>query len=196
MGKLRFFYGTMNSMKSATLLMKAHQFKETGANVILLKPSLDTRDFGYIRSRAMAEEQTCVRFDKQINLAEKFKDYKNHIFFVDEVQFITAEHAEQLLEISFNNEVFCYGLKTSYNNKLFDGTVRLLAVANTIEEIKSKCSRCSSKATTHIRLEDGKMVLGSEDSIVGDIKGDIRYESVCQKCWHEAKNNLQKVDTI
>ena len=67
MGKLRFFYGTMNSMKSATLLMKAHQFKETGANVILLKPSLDTRDFGYIRSRAMAEEQTCVRFDKQVN---------------------------------------------------------------------------------------------------------------------------------
>lgn len=190
MGKLRFFYGTMNSMKSATLLMKAHQFKETGANIILLKPSLDTRDFGYIRSRAMAEEQPCIRFDKQADLTDRFKDCKNHIFFVDEVQFITAEQAEQLLEISFNNEVFCYGLKTSYNNKLFDGTARLLAIANTIEEIKSKCSRCSSKATTHIRLEDGKMVLGSEDSIVGDIKGDIRYESVCQKCWYEAKNNL------
>ena len=42
MGKLRYFCSCMSSMKSATLLMKSHQF-ESGAKVILLKPSFDTR---------------------------------------------------------------------------------------------------------------------------------------------------------
>ena len=40
MGKLYYFYGCMNSAKSANLLTKAFQFRQSGCEVILLKPSL------------------------------------------------------------------------------------------------------------------------------------------------------------
>ena len=51
MSKLRYFYGTMASAKSSNLLMKVHQFEESGAKCLLLKPSKDDRVQGEIYSR-------------------------------------------------------------------------------------------------------------------------------------------------
>ena len=185
MGKLRFFYGCMGSMKSATLLIKAYQFREAGADVILLKPNFDDRwGVGEIKSRAVSKAEECIVFAQDTNLHELLC-VKNHIILVDEVQFATSSHIEQLLKLSFDNEVYCYGIKNSYNNRLFPASAELLVLASTIEEIKCKCSRCNSKATTHLRLVNGQAMFGENDNIVGDIVGSERYESVCQKCWHE-----------
>ncbi len=186
MGKLRYFYGCMSSMKSATLLMKSHQFEESGAKVILLKPSFDTRGkLGNIESRAVISSKNCIVFGQEDNLYEQFKYEIGTIFFIDEVQFANKEHIQQLLRLSFNNEVFCYGLKNSYNNRIFPASLELLALASTIEEIKSKCARCSSKSTTHLRIVGNETIFGDVDAIIGDIKGEERYESVCQECWQK-----------
>ncbi len=186
MGKLRYFYGTMNSMKSATLLMKVHQFVESGAKVVVLKPNFDTRStWGKVESRAIVDSKPCIEFGEHDNLYEDFKGRKGSIFFVDEIQFATVEHIRQLLKLSFDNEVFCYGLKNSYNNRLFPASSELLVLSGTIEEIKSKCARCPSKATTHLRIVGNEAIFGDVDAIIGDVKGEERYESVCQECWHE-----------
>lgn len=185
MGKLRFFYGCMGSMKSATLLIKAYQFREAGANVILLKPNFDDRwGVGEIKSRAVSNPEKCIIFTQDIDLCELLC-VKNHIILADEVQFATSEQIKQLLKLSFDNEVYCYGIKNSYNNRLFPASAELLVLASTIEEIKCKCSRCDNKATTHLRLVDGQAMFGEDDSIIGDIVGSERYESVCQECWYE-----------
>ena len=82
-------------------------------------------------------------------------------------------------------DIFCYGLKLSYNNKLFEASEELLILADTVEEIKSMCSRCNNKATTHLRLIDNTPVFEGKDKIVGDVTGTERYESVCQVCYHK-----------
>ena len=40
---LIFNYGTMNSSKTANLLMTSHTMRKQGKNVILMKPAADTR---------------------------------------------------------------------------------------------------------------------------------------------------------
>ena len=68
MGKLRFYYGAMNSLKTGTLLTKVYQFEQCGCNTILLKPSFDTRDSGVIKSRAISEGRVCHTFDHNTDL--------------------------------------------------------------------------------------------------------------------------------
>ena len=193
MGKLRYYYGTMNSMKSATLLMKAHQFEQAGCNVFLFKPSFDSRDYGEIRSRAIQYGRDCIVFNKDVNLIDLIskqliinKNVKTVLFF-DEINFMTKEQIRQLWILSKHNniDIFCYGLRLSYNNRLFEASEELLILADTVEEIKSMCSRCDNKATTHLRLINDIPVFEGKDKIIGDISGTERYESVCQVCYHK-----------
>ena len=43
MGKLYFRYGTMNSSKTANLLMVAYNYRSIGKKIFLFKPMIDTR---------------------------------------------------------------------------------------------------------------------------------------------------------
>ena len=196
MKKLRYYYGTMNSMKSATLLMKAYQFQEAGCKVLLFKPKFDSRDYREIRSRAIQYGRECIVFSDNTNLIElvlrikktkEIKDDDRVVLFFDEVNFMTKEQIKQLWELSkyHNMDIFCYGLKTSYNNRLFESAEELLILADTIEEIKSMCSRCNNKATTHLRFVNNAPIFEGDDKIVGDVVGEERYMSLCQVCYNE-----------
>ena len=191
MKKLRYYYGTMNSMKSATLLMKAHQFEQAGCKVFLFKPVFDSRDYGEIRSRAIQYGRECIVFSKDVNLVdlvlEKVNINANNrvVLFFDEINFMTREQIKQLWILSkyHNIDIFCYGLKLNYKNRLFEASEELFILADTVEEIKSMCSRCDSKATTHLRLIDDKVIFEGEEYIVGDVSGEEKYLSVCQVCY-------------
>lgn len=199
MKKLRYYYGTMNSMKSATLLMKAHQFEQAGCKVLLLKPDSDNRDVGEVKSRAIQYGRECILFGKDVNLIHFMYTKMNKeiqgedriVLFFDESNFMTKEQVRQLWELSkyHNMEIFCYGLKTNYKNKLIDSSTELWLWADTSEEIKSMCSKCESKATTHLLIIDGEIVFEGEDEITGDVlnkdkkKTKEGYLSVCQVCY-------------
>lgn len=43
MGSLYFYYGSMNSSKTAQLAMAAHNYEEAGMRPLCLKPRLDTQ---------------------------------------------------------------------------------------------------------------------------------------------------------
>ena len=193
MKKLRYYYGCMNSMKSATLLMKAHQFEQAGCKVFLFKPAFDNRDYGEIRSRAIQYGRECTIFSKDVNLIDlvlkKIDINANDrvVLFFDEINFMTKEQIKQLWILSkhHNIDVFCYGLKLTYKNRMFEASEELLILADTVEEIKSMCSKCDNKATTHLRLINNKVVVEGENYIIGDITGEEKYLSVCQKCYYE-----------
>lgn len=204
MGKLRYYYGCMNSMKSSTLLMKSYQFEQSGCRVLLFKPSFDTRDFGEIRSRAVSYRRSCFTFSKDVNVKHLLESIPMHnsnrktILFFDEINFMTREQIHQLWEISreYDMDVYCYGLKLSYNNKLFDAAESLIILADTVEEIKSMCSRCDNKATTHLRIVNDLPIFDGEVNLVGDVVGEEKYISVCQTCWHKEyiKHNQEGIN--
>ena len=64
MGKLYFRYGCMNSSKSANLLMIKYNYEEQNLKVLLLKPSIDTRE-AVVKSR-IGIESDCILFDETV----------------------------------------------------------------------------------------------------------------------------------
>lgn len=186
MCKLYFKYGVMGSSKSATALMTKYNYELKGFKVLVLKPSLDTRDGDVISSR-IGLSCKCVQFDKNFNLYDYFlsemKKDKIDVVIVDEAQFCTREQVEQLREITDYVSVLCYGLKTNFKSELFEGSKRLMEIADNISEIKTVC-KCGNKAIINARVVNGQIVKDGDEI---DIGGDEKYVSICYKCY---KNNL------
>lgn len=201
MAKLYFKYGTMNSSKSAQLLMTAYNYKSQGKEVIALKPSVDTRwKTGEITSRALDFTLKCHLVDVEDRLTEILKveesNTKIHAILVAEAQFLTKKHVEELASIVDveNIPVICFGLKNSYiKGKLFDGSAALLYYADSIEEIKTICQYCEKKAIMNMLVRNRKPVYKGDPIVIGDIKADESYfVPVCRKHYIGAELTNKK----
>ena len=136
----------MGSSKSARLLTTAYDFEEKGIQIMVLKPSLDTRDGeGIIRSRAGLERK-CIMIDKEINLYKAIKAYKNVLasqletlkwVIIDECQFLTEEQVDQLSDIvDFLNIDEHYLVKSIFYNKCIENVEMGKAVYIEPEELE------------------------------------------------------------
>lgn len=202
MAKLIYVFGPMNGGKSLRLLSNAYNLEDNGIHIMTLKPSLDTRDGeGVIRSRA-GMERKCVMFDRDANLYKAIKAYHNVLkaqfevlrwVIIDEAQFLTCEQVDQLSDVVdfLGINVMCFGLKTDFQSKLFEGSKRLLEIADHIEEVKSTCECGERKAMINARLnENGEVITSGPQVMIG---GNETYKPLCRKCWKiRMKNNILK----
>ena len=184
MAKLYFKYGAMGSSKTAQALITKYNYEENDMSVWLLKPSTDTRDGAdLVRSRiglsAHAEIAT-----PDTNIYDLFRQSHAghcHAVIVDECQFLTPAQIEQLRQIvnDFNIPVMCFGLRTDFQTKLFPGSLRLMELADCIEEIKTMCD-CGAKATVNARISDGYIVTEGAQVVLG---GNDSYIAMCHRCY-------------
>jgi thymidine kinase len=87
-------------------------------------------------------------------------------------------------------DVYAFGLITDFRGLLFDGTRRMLEVADERVEmqVEARCW-CGSRATHNARVVNGTVVYEGETVVVGDtgdapepMFGDIvRYELLCRR---------------
>ena len=178
MAKLYYYYGQMGSSKTANALMTNFNYKELGQNPLLVRPRIDTR-FGerVVKSRIGLEHE-CIMLDELTNMKEE--DIKKHdCIIVDEVQFATREQIDFLSDIVdfMDVPVVCYGLRTDFRNELFPGSERLIAIADTIREVKTVCW-CGRKATTVARYNENGIVREGEQVVLG---ANDSYVSLCRK---------------
>ena len=192
-GKLYFRYGTMGSAKTAMLLTTAYNFEERGMAYRCFKPVVDTRDHrNVIRSR-IGIERECSWIYPETNLYEEISgvSYPNGShpdwILVDEAQFLSPEQVDQLAKVvdDFGINVVCYGLRTDFRTHLFEGSKRLLEVADSIDEVKSTCS-CGRKTIVNARI-DGKGEIITEGAQV-EIGGNDRY--ICLLYTSDAADEL------
>ena len=162
--------------------------------VWLLKPSADTRDgAGIIRSRIGLEAQ-CEIATPERNIYERFKEGfagHCHAVIVDECQFLTVEQINQLRAIvnDFSVPVMCFGLRTDFQTKLFPGSLRLMELADCIEEIKTMCD-CGCKATVNARISDGYIVTEGAQVVLG---GNDCYIAMCHRCYVNSIREHKKI---
>ena len=80
----------------------------------------------------------------------------------------------------------CYGIRTDFQGKLFEGSSELLALADNLNELKTICSECDKKATMVMRLDsEGNVVLEGKKILVG---GNDIYKTVCRKHFRKLTN--------
>lgn len=200
MAKLRFYHGTMASAKSLRLLTTAYNFEEKGLSFMVLKPSCDTRDGEDVIASRIGLKRECISVNKEVNLFKAVEEYNNILkanldklewILVDESHFLSAEQVEQLAEIvdEMDVEVMCFGLRTDFQSHLFEGSKRLMELADEIEEIKSRCS-CGRKTSINARFDNnGEIVFQGEQIVIG---GNDRYKPLCRKCWMQLKKQKMK----
>lgn len=187
MAKLYFKYGTMGSSKTAQALMCRFNYIQKGYNVLLLKSSIDNR-FEDGNSQVISRiglKADCIKFGKEQSLLELFNEHSTNdkvdVVIVDECQFASASQIEELKTISHNIPVLCYGLLTNFKTELFEGSKRLVELADSIEEVKSVC-KCGKKSTVNARFVDGKVVDSGEEILIG---AEESYESMCYWCYKD-----------
>ncbi|MEM7158601.1 MAG: thymidine kinase [Myxococcota bacterium] len=183
MAKLYFRYGTMDSAKTLNLLAVAHNYRKQGKRVALAKPALDDR-FGdrkvASRSGLEADADLLLESDTVLSL-EELRGLD--CVLVDEAQFLSPAVVDQLrmLTLSLDLPVICYGLRTDFQTRGFPGALRLLEVADSIEEVKVTCQRCGSKAVFNMRTAGGEAVVQGEQIALGDEE----YQPVCWRHYVE-----------
>lgn len=195
MAKLYFYYAAMNAGKSTTLLQADFNYRERGMETMLWTAALDDRlGVGAIGSR-IALSAAAHTFDESIDLFEAISDElrkrKLDCILVDEAQFLSQPHVLQLCEVAdqLGIPVLCYGLRTDFQAKLFPGSAALLALADTLVELKAVCE-CGRKATMNLRVdEEGHAIVRGQQTEIG---GNDRYIALCRKHFFERLNESRE----
>lgn len=195
MSKLYFKYGVMGCSKTACALMCKFNYEQQGFKVLLLKSLIDTRnikDNEIIVHSRIGLESKCTPFDKDTNLIQLFKqkclEQEYNVIMVDECQFATSRQIEQLKELSLNYQVLCYGLLTDFKTNLFEGSKRLIELADSLQELKSVC-KCGRKATVNARFINGKLNL--DGAVVAiENQNNVSYKTMCYACFNRLKKGI------
>lgn len=194
MAKLYFRHGTMGSAKTLNLLAVAHNYRQQGKKVLLMRPDMDTR-FGKdrIKSRAGLECQADVLIVNEKSI--QGIDYTGiSCILVDEVQFLPAKAIEELRHITLDWDipVICYGLRTDFKSHLFEGSQRLLELADSIEEVKATCHYCNRKSIMNLKHVNG---IATNEGPTVELGADEKYHPACYRCYRREidKGLLSKI---
>jgi thymidine kinase len=194
MAKLYFRHGTVGSAKTLNLLAVAHNYRQQGKDVLLVKPALDTRfGSGVIKTRAGLQMDADVLAPATGSMTMPALDNVACVL-VDEAQFLSVQAIDQLHQIAHaavapespkGIPVICYGLRTDFRTQLFPAAQRLFELADTIEEIKTICYYCLQKAVFNLKLLDGRAtVLGPSV----ELGCEEKYLPACADCYSQQLN--------
>jgi thymidine kinase len=202
MATLRFSFGTMGSGKSTVALQIHHNLHDRGLKGLLLT-KLD-RDGAQVTSR-LGVAAPAVEVTSDLDIYElALEHFPLHYLVCDEAQFYSVEQCEQLARVvdELAVDVYAFGLITDFRGLLFDGTKRLLEVADERVplQVEARCW-CGARATHNARLVNGKIVYEGETVVVGDTDTDtdqplfgdvVRYELLCRR--HYGRGELEPSD--
>ena len=155
---------------------------------MLWTASFDDRSgAGTIGSR-VALSAPAHTFDADVDLfaavSDELKKRPLHCVLVDEAQFLTRDHVLQLCRVSddLGIPVLCYGLRTDFQANLFEGSAALLALADSLIELKAVCE-CGRKASMNLRVDaEGHAVAAGAQTEIG---GNDRYVALCRRHFFE-----------
>ena len=192
MATLRFSFGTMGSGKS-TMALQIHHNLASRQLFGLLLTTLD-REGAQVTSR-LGVAAEAVEVVPELDVYQLALDnWPLHYLVCDEAQFYTEAQCDQLARVvdDLGVDVFAFGLITDFRGLLFDGTRRLLEVADerVPMQVEARCW-CGARATHNARVVNGRITYTGETVVVGDTGGgdheqplfgdSVRYELLCRR---------------
>lgn len=198
MGRLTFYYGTMNCGKSTLALQMHHNAAAAGKLVLLL--SKHDRGGAAISSR-LGLRQPALTVGDDTDLHRLVLDAIRagspvDGIICDEAQFLTPEQVDQLARAAddLDIDVRAFGLLSDFTTRLFPGSQRLLELADHREELQleARCW-CGAPGTHNARTLHGEIVREGAQVVVGNIGPDgpaeqqhlleeaVAYEVLCRR---------------
>ena len=195
MAELHFFTGTMDSGKSTLALQTNHNHAARG-RVGRLFTTKDRAGKATLSSR-LGLTHEALEVDADFDFWRYVVDTLTHggridYLVCDEAQFYRREQIDQLARLvdELQIDVFAFGILTDFRTRLFDGSARLVELADRMNvlQVEALCW-CGKRATHNARTEHGVMVVEGEVIVVGDVEPadqpagpeDVAYEVLCRQ---------------
>jgi thymidine kinase len=171
--------GCMFCGKTDEMLRLLRRFAIAGREVVLVKPSLDTRtDEVIVISRSGARHPAmAVDHSREIEALVRDAD----IVAIEEGQFFDEglpEVTEALADAG--KQVLVTGLDRDFRGIPFGPMPRLMALADQVTKLTAICVVCGEQATRTQRLIDGRPAGADSPLIVIGGIGDETYEARCR----------------
>ena len=193
MAELHFFTGTMDSGKSTLALQTNHNHAARGRSGRIFT-TLDRAGSATLSSRLGLNPRRHRGRDRLQLLAlvvdSLTRGGRIDYLICDEAQFYTRWQVDQLAKIvdELQIDVFAFGILTDFRTELFEGSARLVELADRMNvlQVEALCW-CGKRATHNARTEDGAMVVEGEVIVVGDVDnpddqpGEVAYEVLCRQ---------------
>ena len=193
MAELQFFTGTMDSGKSTLALQTNHNHAARG-RMGRIFTTHDRAGEAMISSR-LGLKHDALEVDEDFDFWRYVVDELTHgaridYLICDEAQFYTGRQVDQLAKVvdELQIDVFAFGILTDFRTQLFEGSSRLIELADRVNvlQVEALCW-CGKRATHNARTEDGIMVTEGEVIVVGDVEeqggppAEVAYEVLCRQ---------------
>ena len=193
MADLNFYSGTMDCGKSTLALQLDHNHRTRG-RVGRVFTSHDRAGEATLSSR-LGLEVPAVEVTSSLHfwdhvVGELTQGGRIDYLVCDEAQFYTRDQIDQLAKIvdELDIDVFAFGILTDFRTRLFEGSARLVELADRVMtlQVEALCW-CGRRATHNARTEDGIMVTEGDVIVVGDVEDPDRpapavgYEVLCRR---------------
>ncbi len=193
MAELHFFTGTMDSGKSTLALQTNHNHAARG-RVGRIFTTRDRAGEAMLSSRlGLTHEATEVddTFDFWTYVVRTLTAGGRIDYLIcDEAQFYTRDQIDQLAKVvdELQIDVFAFGILTDFRTQLFEGSARLVEIADRMNvlQVEALCW-CGKRATHNARTENGVMVVEGDVIVVGDVDqpdqrpAEVAYEVLCRQ---------------
>lgn len=177
------FTGPMHSSKTASLIVVYNKIWNKN-HIKVFKPRKDTRDPGVLKSKDFEETIPAIEIDKLEEILSNI-DESTRVILIDEIQWLEGDVGIlSYLSIVQDMDIYTAGLNMTSEQKPFGIMPYVLAISDTVENIRASCYDCGRDASlTYYELEK------TEDTLVGD----DGYVPLCPACLkrREGDNNLK-----
>ena len=189
MAELQFFTGTMDSGKSTLALQTNHNHAARG-RIGRIFTAHDRAGEATISSR-LGLTHDAIEVDEGFDFWRYVVHELTHgsrvdYLICDEAQFYSGLQVEQLAKVvdELQIDVFAFGILSDFRTHLFEGSRRLVELADRMNtlQVEALCW-CGKRATHNARSVNGEMVTEGDVIVVGDVEGapeDAVYEVLCR----------------
>ncbi len=191
MAELQFFTGTMDSGKSTLALQTNHNHAARG-RIGRMFTTHDRAGDAMVSSR-LGLTHAALEVDEGFDfwrfvVGELTHGARIDYLICDEAQFYSGGQVEQLAKIvdELQIDVFAFGILSDFRTQLFEGSRRLVELADRMNvlQVEALCW-CGRRATHNARTAGGEMVTEGEVIVVGDVEdeqvpAEVAYEVLCR----------------
>lgn len=177
MAKLFFRYGTVGSAKTLNLHAVVQNYNYQNKKTLILVPqkSLEEKT-----EYTLDENKIIYKVDGLLTENTNLNDYSLESIYcilIDDSHFLSENFIEHLRKFTIENEIpiICYGLKVDFKGDLFPASQKLLALSDSLEEIKTTCSSCNRKAVFNYKKNKSSK----------NISLDRVYVPLCPSCYFQ-----------
>lgn len=178
-GTIEAICGPMFSGKTEELIKRLNCIKNTGKNIVVFKPIIDTRhEKSCVTSHNnISIEAISVKNSSEIYNFLKLSRIKIDVIGIDEVQFFKKSLIKYILKITkLGIKVILSGLDQDFKGQPFGAMPEILAIANKITKKYGICAICSAFANRSYRLKGvtkKRILIGAAEL----------YEARCETCF-------------